>query len=381
MGDGAVGHGTNTDQQVAVVRCHTNQRVDQFFRFKHVVSVFVAVICKAVADAATRLPLQVLVLRDLVLRRAKIVPQRRLCLLVAPARAFPRLQLFAAQRAQRNVKSIINDAVAARVVVFANNATDFAVSGVRDVAPQHRRPVSGYKLPHVGIRILPVRRGLGDSGLERLVVERPIDAAAVVDAHLHTHILDRSLKITHNVSGQMLAVGRAVGVTYRRGPEGEAVVVLCGEHTVLGPGISNQLCPIPGVPVLEGGIQLRKKILILEVGTVNPSVVLRRRRLGNAHRVVVPLGIGHVRQQVLGRAEGIGTELPLLVSPPRHSIHAKMDEHAQFGPCVPLGHGVQLDARLIVRHVGLAGGVAPVAHRPSSGAGRSRTTNGACCPH
>ena len=94
----------------------------------------------------------------------------------------------------------------------------------------------------------------------------------VVDAHLHTHILDRSLKITHNVSGQMLAVGRAVGVTYRRGPEGEAVVVLCGEHTVLGPGISNQLCPIPGVPVLEGGIQLRKKILILEVGTVNPVI-------------------------------------------------------------------------------------------------------------
>ena len=123
-----------------------------------------------------------------------------------------------------------------------------------------------------------------------------------------------------------------VGGGLLAGPEGEAVVVLRGEHDVFGTGTREDVCPMPGVEEL--GTELRREALIGKAGAESflmkvPSAgfhaICLRVVAALSHLVPVPLGVG----QLAGNDGCVGGDR---VDPP-------MNDDAEFCLGVPLRRG------------------------------------------
>ena len=180
------------------------------------------------------------------------------------------------------------------------------------------------------------------------------------------------------------------GVRGRRRPEREPVGVLRGEHHVAGPGGGRDA----GEPVEIGRgrrrVERRDEVVVPEAGAVGRTVVARRRRARDAHRVAVPLGVRDVREH---RRRALLAQQGLDVRsgrrPRRDRVQPPVDEQAQLGVVVPgrqrthVGaHGDATRDALDDRDLAVApedvGQRVHRSRRRSRGPGRSRAARASC---
>ena len=122
-----------------------------------------------------------------------------------------------------------------------------------------------------------------------------------------------------------------VGVSDGRRPEREAVVMLGGENDVLCPRITERLRPRIRRPLCGLFIKGAREVIVVGTAVVLLLVHLCR-RAGDAHPVVVPLGIRIIEDVV--RIAEVMTRV-LKRCPTRDGIETPMDEDAKLRIVVP----------------------------------------------
>ena len=211
-----------------------------------------------------------------------------------------------------------------------------------DVVPQDAGSVPLDQLTDLRRRVVRVRaagdgREHGAEVADRAVVEGPVEAAGVVDAEAHPGGAHRLAQLADDVAAGVPA--RAVRVGDRRRPQAEPVVVLGDQDHVAGAGRREGPGPVVGVPAVQA--------LAVEVGqlgvrheAVGLAVVPARRAVREPQRVLVPLGVGVLRQRlgVTGREQvaDVGVDR----SEPRHRRRGPVHEDPQLGVGPPRRHPV-----------------------------------------
>ncbi len=212
-----------------------------------------------------------------------------------------------------------------------------------DVVPQNRGPIAVDQLAglRIGIgRIVATRRRAHEiaQGAQRLAVERPVDAAGIIDTETQP-------RRAHGIRQLADDVARArpvllVRIGHGGGPQAETVVMLGDEDDVFGAGIGEGLGPVGRIPSLqpvqETGAEILVGCVVVGRGMEFRAVALRHldrvpvpfaiRRLGDGDVVLVAEGL---RDRSGFRREGGDRE------------QAPMDEDAELGILEPLRHGMR----------------------------------------
>jgi hypothetical protein len=276
-GDRAIAGRPHVQQQVAVLRHDVDQQMDERLDRQQVGVALHAVPAERVADAAAGLEGLLRRLREhRVLGRGEVV--------------VPFLRGVA-----EGGEAVVHDAVRHARVVVGHEPQRLGRLRVADVVPQHRRRVALDQLAPVRVGVARVLGALRDRLHEpgeiadRPALERPVDAAGVVQPHAQALRAHRRRQVPDEVAFALpLAQMRArVG----GGPEQEAVVVLGGEHDVARARAREQPRPRPGVPVARRRAEALAEALVGEARAVRRIVVSARRAVGKRERVPVPLGV------------------------------------------------------------------------------------------
>src|SRR6266853_2757795 len=121
------------------------------------------------------------------------------------------------------------------------------------------------------------------------------------------------------------------------GPQGEAIVMLGGEHDIFRAGIAKYLRPGIWVPFLDLLIEDGSEVVVVVIRAVMVAVIGLSRRALQAHAVQIPFGIGIVRD-VVHRLE-----IMLRVNqwrPTRNGIESPVDKYSELSAGVPLRKGM-----------------------------------------
>ncbi len=177
------------------------------------------------------------------------------------------------------------------------------------------------------------QHGVGGAGHHGAVVG-PVVAAGVVEAHAHAPGPHRLAQVAHQVAPRPV---RALdGVHHGRGPQGEAVVVLGGEHHVARAGGAAQVGQGVEVGARRGVVEGAHEIVVGVVLAVHLRVVQGGGTALDLHGVAVPLGVRVLAQHP---ARSVLDEQLLNVGhpwrPPRHRVEAPVDEDPELGVVVP----------------------------------------------
>ena len=255
------------------------------------------------------------------------------------------------------VPAVVYHAIGHRIVVVGEQLVQVIAVREGDVVPEYRGAVPVYQLAQMRHRIGQIVRGhvlmldeAAHAVYRALGLERPVEHARIVQAHLHAARPHRVGQLAHEVAAG--EVVRPARVGRMRGPERVAVVMLGHQHAVLRARPLHEPGPVVHV---ERAVLLLKIALEVEIRPVAEMLFVERLRgrTRYAQRVEIPLGIrvvgkggrhalGHLLVDVAG----------LLGRKRRYREQRPVYEYAELRVVIPLGHLVLMHGlkRRLVYH-------------------------------